>query len=94
MVDAIFTALLGMFGFCGCDGYVSPVICEYGVPHAVLTVDVKVTDESDKPVKDIQLQLNQAWKDGMPVHTRITRTLVLIVTTLLQPTHLVYHTMI
>lgn len=64
-VDAIFTALLGMFGFCGCDGYVSPVICEYGVPHAVLTVDVKVTNESDKPLKNIQLQLNPAWKDGM-----------------------------
>lgn len=71
-INSLLSSLVAMLGFnscifIACDyGVVGPepIVCEYGVPHAELVVSGNVTDESDKPVKNIRVQLHN---DGYAV---------------------------
>ena len=53
------TFVLGVLGFTSCDGINGiidgPILCEYGTPHGEFKVDIRVTDESGSPLKDIHV---------------------------------------
>ena len=50
------TFVLGVLGFTSCGETIDgPILCEYGTPSGKFNVDIKVTDESGKPLKDISV---------------------------------------
>ena len=49
------TALLGLLGFSSCGEVIIPDVNEYGTPTGKFKVDVSVTDEQGKPIKDIKV---------------------------------------
>ena len=65
--NALLTSLLSLLGY-GCsessmDMYGTPVICEYGVPHADYILKGVVTDEAGTPVKGIKTSLKTVFED-------------------------------
>lgn len=70
--NALLTSLLSLLGY-GCsessmDMYGTPVICEYGVPHADYIVKGFVTDEAGKPVEGIKTSLKHVHEANETVY--------------------------
>ena len=59
LISLIGTFVLALLGFSGCgeDGILGPgdIMVAYGTPTGKFKVDVRVTDEQGKPVKDIKV---------------------------------------
>ena len=60
-------SLLGLLGFSSCDHFPLLPASEYGTPYGEFKVDINVTDESGKPLKNIAVndQDKREWK-GIP----------------------------
>jgi putative lipoprotein (rSAM/lipoprotein system) len=71
--NALLTSLLSMLGY-GCslengmDMYGTPVICEYGAPHADYIFKGVVTDEAGTPIEGIKTSIKQVYETGTNVY--------------------------
>ena len=56
LLSSFGAVVLGFLGFSSCGEIIDgPIMCEYGTPHGEFKVDIKVTDESGSPLKDIHV---------------------------------------
>ena len=64
-INSLIALLVSMLGFssceCGMMKYGVPIEAEYGVPYATFEAVGTITDEENKPLKDIRVQIKSKW---------------------------------
>ncbi|MCR4664512.1 MAG: radical SAM-associated putative lipoprotein [Paludibacteraceae bacterium] len=75
-VNALITLLLGVLGFNSCDmskKYGPPeVISLYGTPYTIIDVKGRVADETNKPLKNIRVELKDIRNKDYPMDEKYT----------------------
>lgn len=62
LLNLLLSTVIGLLGF-GCATHSSPIVAEYGVPHAEFTVKGKVSNKANEPLENIQIILKRGSKD-------------------------------
>ena len=64
-INSLIAVLVSLLGFSGCDfyrvKYGVPIEAEYGVPYATFEAVGTITDEENKPLMDIRVQIKSKW---------------------------------
>jgi len=67
-INSLLSVLVSMLGFSGCDfyrvKYGVPIEAEYGIPYATFEAVGTITDDEDKPLKDIRVQIKSKWQQA------------------------------